>query len=342
MRRVLCIFCLFLTLSLCLWTQTVTVQEKEDKPLMLPTADGQMRSLFSSSPPVKPDAYTIRYVNISPGPNGSILSYRNEQVGLHAVELINEKLIDEFYFPSLNITVSAASRIVTEDAQYKISGKIEDKMRPLTALRQMNINVRLTALDADKSVIKDPVKPINADLKDSSDFVREFGKEPLLTLQIAPYETASLQGQPQPQDRWTQGITTATNAAPALSGIGLGLVATFLNPLGKLAGGVAAVFNIACPTKNLPSQVSYQSSASEFGWIWREQENSNIEGIYRCMALLRTHKSVKYIRAEVELITDWKKFGAWVKQMEFIVPVIPGDPKDLLRQPEEKERPEKR
>jgi tRNA G18 (ribose-2'-O)-methylase SpoU len=64
------------------------------------------------------------------------------------------------------------------------------------------------------------------------------------------------------------------------------------------------------------------TSDNEFGWIWRQQQNYGIEGIHHCQALLRTHKTVKYILAEVELITDWKRFGAWMKQIDCIVPVV--------------------
>jgi hypothetical protein len=67
----------------------------------------------------------------------------------------------------------------------------------------------------------------------------------------------------------------------------------------------------------------------EFGWIWREQEGFGIEGIHQCMALLRTHKSIKFILVHVELITDWKKFGAWIKKIDYIVPVVQYDEPSL-------------
>jgi hypothetical protein len=99
-------------------------------------------------------------------------------------------------------------------------------------------------------------------------------------------------------------------------------VATFLNPIGAFASGVTAIFDIFSPSKNLPTQLSYLESESEFGWIWREKEREGIEGIYHCMALLRTHKSIKYIGVYVDLITDWKRFGAWIKKIDFLVPVV--------------------
>jgi len=102
----------------------------------------------------------------------------------------------------------------------------------------------------------------------------------------------------------------------------MGKFANIFNPLGALASGISAIFKIFTPTDNAPNQISYQSSSNEFGWIWRQQEGYGIEGIHNCMALLRTHKSVKYILAEVELITDWKRFGAWMKQVDYIIPVV--------------------
>ena len=84
---------------------------------------------------------------------------------------------------------------------------------------------------------------------------------------------------------------------------------------------MTAVFRTFFPAKDHISQIAYMSSPTAFGWIWREAEGSPIEGIHRCMTLLRTHREVKYLMVKVELITDWKRFGAWVKTYKYIIPV---------------------
>ena len=62
-------------------------------------------------------------------------------------------------------------------------------------------------------------------------------------------------------------------------------------------------------------------SETDFGWIWREAESAPIEGIHKCMVLLRAHREVKYLKVKVEVITDWKSFGAWVKRYQYLIPV---------------------
>ena len=308
MKRIFSILCVFLIVPIFLWPQAVEVKEEEDTPLALAPADGQTRGLSSSRPSAKPDRFTVRYVHLSPGPEGAI-------EGVSADSAINQKLIGDFNFPSLNILLSVAARIVP-DVTSEDSGRVDGKVRTLTELQQMCLHVKLSGLNAEKAVIGQSV----SELKGAA--LKEFGREPLLTLGITPYESSYSVG--ESQESKISGSVDSTMMRTGTLGmapLGIGTAACYINPFGIIASGVSAIFKIFSPTKNLPNQISYQSSETEFGWIWRAQQGYGIEGIHRCMALLRTHKSIKYILAEVELITDWKRFGAWVKKIDYIIPV---------------------
>jgi len=238
---------------------------------------------------------------------------------------MDKKLIEEFNFPSLSILLSVAARLIPA-ASYDRVEKIGESVKAATELRQMCLNIKLSALDANKHIINQPIKAIDSSLNVNNYFVKEFGREPILTLGIAPYESLYSQvtsRESRVSDSVQVGTSSASIASSSISTTGsLGPLAFFINPLGALASGISAIFKIFSPTENAPNQISYQSASNEFGWIWRQQEGFGIEGIHHCMALLRTHKSVRYILAEVELITDWKRFGAWMKQIDFIIPVV--------------------
>jgi hypothetical protein len=254
---------------------------------------------------------------VSPGPNGRIDGLSNDSV-------IDQNLVREFNFPSISIIVSVAAKVIT-DQRYQGSGKVGDKLKTVTELRQMNLNVKLVGLDENRNVISQLEKPMSSEFINIDNFVREFGREPLLTLGINPSESSYSQGRSQASKMFEAMMASRDmgNFLEYSNFLNLGQIASFLNPLGTLVSGVTAIFRIFSPTQNLPNQISYLSSPLEFGWIWREQDGFGIEGIHRCMALMRTHKTIKYILVHVELITDWKKFGAWMKKIDYIVPVVP-------------------
>jgi hypothetical protein len=287
------------------FSQAVEVKEGEEKPLDLGGTDSQTRGL---RPSAKPDRFTVRYIHISPGPEGAI-------EGSSADSTINQKLISDFNFPSLNILLSVAARVVP-DAVIDDTGRVDGKLRTLTELSQMCLHVKISGLNENKAVIGQTI----SELRNPS--LKEFGKEPVMTLGIAPYESSYSLGESQESKiSGSMDSTVMRTGGLGMAPLGIGTVACYINPFGIIASGISAIFKIFSPTKNLPNQISYQSSATEFGWIWRAQQGYGIEGIYRCMALLRTHRSVKYILAKVELITDWKRFGAWVKNIDYIIPV---------------------
>ena len=296
MRKTISVLLFFLLCLNSLVAQSrkvIVVKENEAQPYSLGPGEPAARTRgFVAKPSVRPDAYTVQYINVSPGPNGAIQGLTRETV-------YDQKLIGEFNFPSLYLTASVAAKIITENLQE--TGKIEGGFRTRTELNQMCLNLKLVPLDEDQKEIEEITKPISSDPGFDSDFIQEFGKEPLLILGITPYESA-FSREPSATAR-------------------LGQAVSFLNPLGTVALGASAIFSVFSPTQNVPNQISYISSGTEFGWIWREHENYGIEGIHLGAALLRTHKSVKNILVKIELIADWKRFGAWLKAIEYIVPV---------------------
>ncbi len=317
MRPRFMVFLIMLVLFAPLWGQVVEVEEQEEEPFILTTDEQgkQVRGLSRGSHK-KPDRFTIRYINVSPGPSGRI-------EGLSSDSVMEQNLVNEFNFPSISIMVSVAAKVITKYTNQS-SGKVGDKLKVMTELRQMNLNIRLSGLDANRNVISQLEGPLSLELVNSDYFVREFGREPLLTLGINPSESSYSPGQSQSAKMLDAMMVSRDmgNFLEFSNFLNLGQIASFLNPLGTLVSGVTAIFRIFSPTKNLPNQISYLTSPTEFGWIWREQEGFGIEGIHQCMALMRTHKSIKNILVRVELITDWKKFGAWIKKIDYIVPVV--------------------
>ena len=103
---------------------------KEDKPYVLLSDEqaNKERGLFSR-PSIDPKKYTIRFIQVSPGPNGSIQSLSNETI-------TNQKFVNEFNFPSIHISVSVAAKLLTDDIA-DITGKLEGKLTTLTELKQM-------------------------------------------------------------------------------------------------------------------------------------------------------------------------------------------------------------
>jgi len=314
--RFLVIFIIFVLVG-SLWGQVVEVKEQEEEPYDLITDEqsGQVRGL-SRGKHTKPDKFTIRYIHVSPGPSGRI-------EGLSTDSVMEQNLVNEFNFPSISIMLSVAAKVIT-DYKYQSSGKVGDKLETMTELRQMNLNIRLAGLDENRNVITQLEKPLSSEFINTDQFIREFGREPLLTLGINPSESSYSPGQSQSAKMLDAMMVSRDmgNFLEFSNFLNLGQIASFLNPFGTLLSGVTAIFRIFSPTKNLPNQISYLSSPTEFGWIWREQEGFGIEGIHQCMALIRTHRSIKKILVQVELITDWKKFGAWIKRINYIVPVV--------------------
>lgn len=284
---VIIIFCFLMPFNQ-LYSQSTKVVESEDKPYLL-NSEGEnytdSRGLFSRKSKKRLKGATSTYLLVHLGANGSIQ-------GLSASELARTGLQKELKFPSLNFTISAASKLLISTVSK--GGNFKKKARSLTELRQLGLSVKVTGLDRNKVELKRVSKS-------------RFGDDPLMALSIFPSDTSYGQSK-------KPGIVQRTaDKVDAL--------AQHLGPIGGIASNVTAVFRTLFPAKDHINQIAYMDSVNEFGWIWRESEGSPIEGIHKCMALFRVHKGVKFLKVRVKIVTDWKRFGAWVKTYHYTIPV---------------------
>ncbi|MEN8152772.1 MAG: hypothetical protein ABFR75_02020 [Acidobacteriota bacterium] len=285
--HILLIFCFIVPFSQ-LYSQTVKVEESEEKPYLL-NSEGEnysdSRGLFSRKSKKKLSGATSTYLLVHLGPSGTL-------EGLSASELARTGLQKELKFPTLNFTISAASKLLIKSVAS--GGKIKKKARSFTELRQLGMSIKVTGLNKSKVELQRVSK-------------KKFGDDPITALSIFPSDTSYGQSK-------TPGI--AQRAADKVDAL-----AQHLGPIGGIAGSVTAVFRTLFPAKDHINQIAYMDSVNEFGWIWRESEGSPIEGIHKCMVLLRAHKEVKFLKVRVKIVTDWKRFGAWVKTYHYTIPV---------------------
>ena len=262
--------------------------QEDEKPYLL-NDEGEnftaSRGLFSRKKKGNLSRATSVYMLVHPGPNGRIDN-------MSADELARTGLQKELKFPSLYFTVSAASRILIKNSVK--SGQLTNKAFSLTELRQLALKVNIVGCDRNKN----PIKKLRKN---------RFGSDPVIALSTYPSDTVIGTSKSPGKVQRTADRVDA--------------VAQHLGPLGSIATSVTAVFRTFFPGKDHISQIAYMDSETDFGWIWREAEGAPIEGIHRCMVLLRAHREVKYLKVKVEVITDWKKFGAWIKRYSYLIPV---------------------
>lgn len=289
-------FLVFGLLLVCrpLSAQTVVVAEEEAKPYSLDPEGGGLRARGAQK---NPSQYTSTYVLVYHGPNGQI------QGSSFSSSRLEKKILEEFSFPSLNFIFSAASRLMTDDNFEP--GKV-DAVGSRTELRKLNANVRVRGLDANKKPLLPPQSPKASPQEPALTVERDIRNPddaPVIVLAISPSESQYRMGQSD--------VTKVMDSVNVFT--------RFMGPLGGLSSGVTAVFKNFFKTKDTPTQVAYLSGEEEFGWNWIDAENFGIEGIHQCSALLRVRKEVKYLQVHVDVVTDWRRFGAWVKPVDFIL-----------------------
>ena len=188
------------------------------------------------------------------------------------------------HFPTLHFIVSAASRVQSEMGEQRVG----------THLRRLNAHVRLTPLDSMRQPIIDG----------GAVEVLEIQPNSIQPAIVAPADTASATGPHKPT---VLSVLTRAYAPGALEA------------LGARATAVAAHFRHSGLALTAPTQVSYLSGATEFGWTWYEHPDKTIEGIHRSAALLQAAPEVRYVKVQIDLITDWRYHGTWMKPFEAIV-----------------------
>jgi hypothetical protein len=185
-------------------------------------------------------------------------------------------------FPTLHFVISAAARIQSEVGEAALGNH----------LRRLNAHIRLTPLDSSRNVIADEsALEVIAILPNSIDG-------------HAPADTSHVKA------KVTLGSVLAQAYAPNV-----------LGALGARAVSILGQFHNSGLKLTAPTQVSYLSASTEFGWTWYEHEDKSIEGIHRTAVLIQAAPNVRYVRAYIELITDWKFHGTWMKPFDVIVDV---------------------
>jgi hypothetical protein len=185
-------------------------------------------------------------------------------------------------FPTLHFVISAASRIQSEIGESQLGNH----------LRRLNAHVQLTPLDSARRPITD------------ASALEVIGVQPNSIEAVPPADTTPVDG------RMARVMLASRVIAPSVLGF-----------LGPRAAAVATHFHNSGLRLTAPTQVSYLSASSEFGWTWYEHAKQSIEGIHRTAALLQLSPNVRYVQAHIELITDWKYHGTWMKPFDVVVDV---------------------
>ena len=273
--------------------QTATAQQEGYKPYVLATDESGLRA--RGSPPKNPGAFTSTYVLVCQGASGQAQGLPPQAAG-------------EFRFPSLSFMFSAAAKLMTDDLVEP--GKMEGKWLSDAELRKLHVNVKVRGLDANKKPMMAPRRPSfpgdrELELRSKQD-TSEYEENPYVAvLALTPSES---------QFRTSEGAVSKEMTS-------IDIFSRFMGPYGGVVSGVTALFKNWFRTKDSPTQVAYMSADDEFGWSWRDAEQFGIEGIHQCSAALRTRKEVKYLNVHLDFITDWRRFGAWMKTYDYIIAV---------------------
>lgn len=280
--------------------QAVEITEGQMKPYFLNPDEEPIRVRGGSKPPT---AFTTTYVMVYQGPSGSIQSGPS-------TSMLERTIVEQYAFPSLAFTISAAARIITEEELD--SGDNSPDVGRRTELQKMNAHVRIVALDASKRPLAlVPVTPAARATEASQKSVVDVEKQSVVVLAIYPSESV-----------YRTGVSDVTKAMDSVS-----LFTRYMGPIEGVVSGVTAAFRGFFPTKDTPNQIAYQSGDTEFGWTWQDSEQFGIEGIHQCAAMLRVRKEVKYLQVHVDMVTEWRRFGAWMKPVDFVMPLA--TPEDL-------------
>ena len=160
----------------------------------------------------------------------------------------------------------------------------------LGALRHLNAHVTVRPLDTAGKVIE----------------VKRAGPVTLATLEISPSEPALADR----VSNTTAAISTAVNE-----------VTSTIKPV----SGILQAFQSSFHRRPAATQVAYMTDQNAFGWRWYEGPGTTIEGLHYSTALLQIASGIKSVRITVDLVADWRAFGAWSKSFEFTY-ALPGPP----------------
>ncbi len=271
--------------------QTGSASQEAYRPYVLSTDESQLKARGGSLK--NPTGFTSTYVVIYQGPQGTVQ-------GLPA------KAAEEFSFPSVNFIFSAAAKLLTDDLTEP--GRMDGKWISEAELRKLHVNVRVRGLDANRKPLPAARRaPVSGEREPEMRSRQETEEDTpyVAVLALTPSES--------------QFRTAESGVSRQMTSIDI--VSRFMGPFAGTTTGVTALFKNWFRTKDTPTQVAYLSSDEEFGWSWRDAENFGIEGIHQCSAALRTRKEVKFLQVHLDLITEWRRFGAWMRAYDQVLQV---------------------
>jgi hypothetical protein len=320
--------------------QTVAVSQEPVKPYNLDPSDSSLRARGGSTTPAKnPASFTNTFALVYRGPQGTMPGGAMPdpralpqgtmpgsampdpralpQGTMPGGAMPDPRALRDYSFPSLNFAFSAAAKIMPDDVE---PGKLDGKISSGAELLKLNANVRIRGLDANKKPLASPRRTSataekEPEIKATQDSNVE--EDPyLVVLGISPVESQFVSG----ESNLSKGLDAVSNLS------NVNLFTRFMGGvLGNPISGLTAIFKNFIPRKDSPTQVAYFCSEEEFGWRWQHVENlsTGIEGIHQASAFMRTRKELRYLQVHVDLITDWRRFGAWVKGFDYIIAVPP-------------------
>jgi hypothetical protein len=175
-----------------------------------------------------------------------------------------------FQFPALRFTISVAPRLLAGDPS------ASDEKSRIGELRRMNAHVTVQALDAAGKIITAGPK----------------GGPVVETLVISPGESSMA----------TAAASNVRSEAKETANV----IAGHLGPIGAAVSGFESAFHVTPP----PTEVPYQASANEFGWGFFASPGNTIDGLHYTAALLQLPATAASLHLSIELVSDWRKYGA--------------------------------
>jgi hypothetical protein len=186
-----------------------------------------------------------------------------------------------YQFATLKLVMSVAPSIYASDQD--ISGG--QASRVMGALRHLTAHVTVGPVDQDGHAVE--IKP--------------NGAITLSTLEISPSEPAFAD---HTTNRASEVSTAVDQAIPIVGPI-------------KPATTAITAFRSAYHRTPPATQVAYMTGSNAFGWRWYESPGAFIEGLHHGTVLLQIAESIKSVKISVELVADWRAFGAWARTFEF-------------------------
>lgn len=212
------------------------------------------------------DSRVDLYVGVNVGIFGLVLP--DKFVGAAAGEEASAAVslvLKHYSFPTLNFTFSASGRL---------NPKGSDELKIATTLEEIEMRVKLHALDAKGMLLDDPAA--------------------LAVLGLYPDDT-----------------TATTHESPLQFAPNLAGLAGALPGVGTALSGVISALGVTVP-RLIPQRFpitdkAFYAGPCEFGWYARSDQEKQKEGLRYGASVLQVSRLVAAIRADITVATDWRK-----------------------------------